>query len=220
MPTECFVAKSNRQKLFSRMNMAPNGTSAIVALRQDLMSFLPENPELGTIDEDLKQLLRSWFNPGFLTLQRIDWNTEASILEKIIQYEAVHSIKNWDDLKQRLVAERRCFAFFHPALEDEPLIFVEVALTKGIPYSIQMIFNDERKGPEEANTAVFYSINNCQSFSLWFHFSAFFKRIKLSISDKSIFRTFIDSFVIVVSQAVQFSHLCRFSFTNVSECMA
>jgi malonyl-CoA decarboxylase len=153
---------SNRRKLFSRMNMAPNGTAAIVALRQDLMGLMREDPELKPIDEDLKTLLQTWFNPGFLTLQRIDWNTEASILEKIIQYEAVHSIQSWDDLKQRLAARRRCFAFFHPALDDEPLIFVEVALTKNIPSSIQMILNHESKDSQEADTAVFYSINNCQ----------------------------------------------------------
>lgn len=154
--------ESNRQRLFSRMNMAPEGTPAIVALRQDLLAFMGEQPELSAIDDDLKELLTSWFNPGFLTLRKIDWDTEASILEKIIQYEAVHSIESWNDLKQRLVADRRCFAYFHPALEDEPLIFVEVALTKGIPSSIQAIINDDGKNRKEADTAVFYSINNCQ----------------------------------------------------------
>ncbi len=154
--------ESNRQKLFSRMNMAANGTPAIVELRQDLLSFINEHPELAAVDEDLKRLLTSWFNPGFLTLIRIDWDTEASILEKIIQYEAVHSIENWHDLKQRLVADRICFAYFHPALEDEPLIFVEVALTKGMASSIQAIIGDDTQGREEANTAVFYSVNNCQ----------------------------------------------------------
>jgi len=154
--------ESNRKKLFSRMNMAPNGTPAIVALRQDLLGFTSDHPDLRELDEDLKQLLTSWFNPGFLALRKIDWDTEASILEKIIQYEAVHSIENWHDLKQRLVADRRCFAYFHPALEDEPLIFVEVALTKGIASSIQTIFRDNGQKGEEANTAIFYSINNCQ----------------------------------------------------------
>lgn len=154
--------ESNRRKLFSRMNMAPNGTPAIVDLRQDLLGFMRDHPELKELDEDLKQLLTSWFNPGFLTLRRIDWDTEASILEKIIQYEAVHSIENWNDLKQRLVADRRCFAYFHPALEDEPLIFVEVALTKGVASSVQAIFKHNGPGREEANTAIFYSINNCQ----------------------------------------------------------
>ena len=154
--------ESNRKKLFSRMNMAPDGTPAIVALRQDLLGFTKDHPELRDLDEDLKQLLTSWFNPGFLTLRRIDWDTEASILEKIIQYEAVHSIENWNDLKQRLVADRRCFAYFHPALEDEPLIFVEVALTKGIASSIQTIFKENGQSKKDANTAIFYSINNCQ----------------------------------------------------------
>ena len=144
------------------MNMAPNGTPAIVTLRQDLLGFTREHPELKELDEDLKQLLTSWFNPGFLSLRRIDWDTEASVLEKIIQYEAVHSIENWNDLKQRLVADRRCFAYFHPALEDEPLIFVEVALTKGVASSIQAIFRHNGPSHEEANTAIFYSINNCQ----------------------------------------------------------
>lgn len=154
--------KSDRQRLFSRMNMAPDGTSALIVLRQDLMSFLNDHPELKAVDEDLKQLLASWFNPGFLTLKRIDWDTEASILEKIIQYEAVHSIENWDDLKRRLVVDRRCFAYFHPALEDEPLIFVEVALTKGMASSIQAIIQGNPPGGKGADTAVFYSINNCQ----------------------------------------------------------
>jgi malonyl-CoA decarboxylase len=154
--------ESNRKKLFSRMNMAPDGTPAIVSLRQDLLGFIKDHSQLRELDEDLKELLTSWFNPGFLTLRRIDWDTEASILEKIIQYEAVHSIANWNDLKQRLVADRRCFAYFHPALEDEPLIFVEVALTKGIASSIQTIFKENGQSKEDANTAIFYSINNCQ----------------------------------------------------------
>ena len=153
---------SNRRKLFSRMNMAPNGTQAIVAMRKDILGFIPAHPGLQAIDDELKLLLTTWFNPGFLSLKKIDWDTEASILEKIIQHEAVHNIANWNDLKKRLVADRRCFAYFHPALEDEPLIFVEVALTKGIPGSIQSIISEESDGGAEADTAIFYSINNCQ----------------------------------------------------------
>jgi malonyl-CoA decarboxylase len=154
--------RSDRQKLFSRMNMAPNGTNAVVKIREDLLGFIPSNPELKSIDSDLRVLLTAWFNPGFLTLKKIDWHTEASILEKIIRYETVHNIANWNDLKQRLVADRRCFAYFHPALEDEPLIFVEVALTRGISNSIQAIISEGSDLNGDGNTAIFYSINNCQ----------------------------------------------------------
>ncbi|NQU35850.1 MAG: malonyl-CoA decarboxylase [Bacteroidetes bacterium] len=154
--------KSKRQKLFSRMIMAPNGTKSIVSLREDLLGFIKSGVGLEAIDEELRGLLTSWFNPGFLVLRKIDWDTEASILEKIIQYEAVHSIADWNDLKSRLTTNRRCFAYFHPALDDEPLIFVEVALTKGITGSIQSIFNEQSVGKKEADTAIFYSINNCQ----------------------------------------------------------
>jgi len=153
--------KTKCQKLFSRMNMAPGGTKAIVQLREDLLEFLPKHPELKPLDVDLRTLLTTWFNPGFLVLEKIDWDTEASILEKIIRYETVHNIDNWNDLKQRLVDNRRCFAYFHPALEDDPLIFVEVALTKGIAASVQNILNDSDKDVKR-NTAIFYSINNCQ----------------------------------------------------------
>lgn len=154
--------QSNRQKLFSRMIMAPNGTPAIVSLREDVLDFLPAHPELKPMDNDLRALLTSWFNPGFLTLRKIDWDTEASILEKIIQYEAVHNITSWGDLKNRLVANRRCFAYFHPSLEDEPLIFVEVALTKGIVGSIQPIISEKSTLSDDEDTAIFYSISNCQ----------------------------------------------------------
>ena len=144
------------------MNMAPKGTQAIVDLRRDLIKLIPNHPELKSIDDELRVLLATWFNPGFLVLQRIDWDTEASILEKIIRYETVHNIENWNDLKQRLVENRRCFAYFHPALEDEPLIFVEVALTKGISSSVQAILSDKDHDIEKRDTAIFYSINNCQ----------------------------------------------------------
>ena len=154
--------RSQHRKLFNRMNMAPKGTAAIVSLRKDLIGFIPDHPELKIIDEALKVLLTVWFNPGFLVLKRIDWDTEASVLEKIIQYETVHNIENWNDLKQRLAENRRCFAYFHPALEDEPLIFVEVALTKGIASSIQAIIEENGANHEKRNAAIFYSINNCQ----------------------------------------------------------
>jgi len=154
--------RPDRQKLFNRMNIAPNGTQAVVKMREDLLGFIPSYPELQSIDSDLRILLTAWFNPGFLILKKIDWDTEASVLEKIIQYEAVHYIANWTDLKQRLVADRRCFAYFHPALEDEPLIFVEVALPRGISSSIQAIISDNSDLNGNGDTAIFYSINNCQ----------------------------------------------------------
>lgn len=153
---------SRRKKLFSRMIVAPDGTQAIVKLREDLLHFLRSHPELKPMDDDLRELLTSWFNPGFLILKKIDWDTEASILEKIIRYEAVHDIENWNDLKKRLAPDRRCFAYFHPSLEDEPLIFVEVALTRGISSSIQSIIREENHDIGEEDTAIFYSINNCQ----------------------------------------------------------
>ena len=154
--------RSDRRRLFSRMNMAPNGTQAIVNMRADLLGFISLHPELKSIDSDLRILLTTWFNPGFLILKKINWDTEASVLEKIIRYEAVHNIENFNDLKKRLVADRRCLAYFHPALDDEPLIFVEVALTRGISSSIQAIISEESDLDGDGNTAIFYSINNCQ----------------------------------------------------------
>jgi len=154
--------KSKRQKLFSRMNMAPEGTKAIVNLRDDLLQLIPTHSELSSLDEELRAQLTSWFNPGFLVLKRINWETEASILEKIILYESVHTITDWNDLKSRLSTNKRCFAYFHPALDDEPLIFVEIALTKGISRSIQSIIKEKDSKVKQADTAIFYSINNCQ----------------------------------------------------------
>lgn len=154
--------RTKRQKLFSRMNMAPEGTKAIVSLREDLLQLIPSHAELSPIDEGLRTQLTSWFNPGFLVLKKINWDTEASILEKIIHYESVHTIDDWNDLKNRLTTNRRCFAYFHPALDDEPLIFVEIALTKGISRSIQSIINEKKNKGKQADTAIFYSINNCQ----------------------------------------------------------
>lgn len=154
-----------RQRLFRRLNEAPGATAAIVRMREDLLRLLPDHPALARTDHDLRQLLGSWFNRGFLVLQRITWDSPASILEKIIAYEAVHEIDTWDDLRRRLQPEdRRCFAFFHPSVPSEPLIFVEVALTQGTPGSIQALLSDKREAlPEaEADTAVFYSISNCQ----------------------------------------------------------
>ncbi len=160
------AGESERLRLFRRLNEAPGATSEIVTMRRDLLKLLKDRPHLGRTDQDLQHLLRSWFNRGFLVLQRITWDSPATILEKIIAYEAVHEIQNWDDLRRRLQPEdRRCFAFFHPSMPTEPLIFVEVALTKGIPNSIQTLLSDtDMPLPEtEADTAAFYSISNCQA---------------------------------------------------------
>ena len=159
---------SPRQEFFRRLNLAPGATACIVAMRADLIGQLPQSPELAVVDSDLMHLLASWFNRGFLVMRRIDWSTSASILEKIIEYEAVHEIKGWEDLRRRLdPADRRCFGFFHPSLIDEPLIFVEVALTRDIPGSIQDLLSAESGGDAESSrsaptAAVFYSISNCQ----------------------------------------------------------
>lgn len=153
-----------RQELFRRLNMAPGGTAALVELRGRILATVREKPELQPVERDLAHLLRSWFNRGFITLQRIDWHTPAHVLEKLIRYEAVHEINGWDDLRRRLAADRRCFAFFHPALPDEPLIFVEVALVRGLASRVQPLLDprSEVGDPERADTAIFYSISDCQ----------------------------------------------------------
>jgi len=159
------AAEPRRQEIIRRLNLAPGGTQALVAMRAFLLEKLKGHPELKPLDEDFDHLLSSWFNRGFLVMQRIDWNTPAAILEKIIRYEAVHAIDDWDDLRRRIDSpDRRCFGFFHPALVDEPLIFVEVALTRGMPEAIAPIIEPERTplATDEADTAVFYSISNCQ----------------------------------------------------------
>jgi malonyl-CoA decarboxylase len=153
------------QELIRRLNRAPGGTRRLVAMRNDLLDFIADDTSLKPLDQDFKHLFSSWFNRGFLELRSIDWSTPAAILEKIIQYEAVHEITGWDDLRRRVGApDRRLYAFFHPALADDPLIFVEVALTDGIPGNIGTILAENRAmlAPGRANTAVFYSISNCQ----------------------------------------------------------
>ena len=159
------AVESPRLEFFRRLNLAPGATAAIVAMRRDLLAA--DDPSVAPVDSDLRHLLVSWFNRGFLVLRRIDWQTPATILDKIIAYEAVHEIQGWDDLRRRLdPADRRCFAFFHPSLVDEPLIFVEVALMGDIPESIGAVLQQEapRNGDvdEKPTTAVFYSISNCQ----------------------------------------------------------
>jgi malonyl-CoA decarboxylase len=159
------AAKPRRQELIRRLNLAPGGTSALVQMREELLEYLPKHPELKCVDADFTHLFSSWFNRGFLVLRPIDWTTPANILEKIIRYEAVHAIQNWDDLRNRLQPDdRRCYGFFHPQLVDEPLIFVEVALTKEIPGAIGPLLDLGRSpiAATEATTAVFYSISNTQ----------------------------------------------------------
>jgi len=158
------AVEPHRQELFRRINMAPGGTRNIVAMRAELLRHLPAHPELAEVDEDLRHLLASWFNPGFLSLVRIDWNSPASLLEKIKQYEKVHRIPALESLKRRLAEDRRCYAYFHPALPDEPLIFVEIALTRGMADRIAPLIDENAPlfPPDQADTAVFYSINTCQ----------------------------------------------------------
>ena len=156
------VSEGNRRELFRRMNMAPNGTAIIVALREDLLKILKSNKELSELDNDLRHLFRAWFNPGFLKLTKITWDTKAAVLEKIIKYERVHQIKDMNELKRRLGEDRRFFSYFHPALEDEPIIFVQVALTKGLGKSIQELMKPSSNNQKEYDTATFYSISNCQ----------------------------------------------------------
>ncbi len=159
------ASEPRRLELFRRLNLAPGGTAALVRMREQLMGALDHRDDLAAIDRDFVHLFSSWFNRGFLVLRRIDWSTPAIVLEKIIRYEAVHEIRGWDDLRRRIdPPDRRCFAFFHPALIDEPLIFVEVALAREIPDAIDPILAPQRDIAEldKTRTAVFYSISNCQ----------------------------------------------------------
>jgi len=157
--------ESPRMEFFRRLHLTPGATPEIVGMRRDLLRLLRDEPSLVPVDADLRRLFYVWFNRGFLVLRRIDWNTPAAILEKIIHYEAVHEIQGWDDLRRRLdPTDRRCFAFFHPSLIDEPLVFVEVALLRDIPDAIGVVLEEPHaEGPgKPPTTAVFYSISNCQ----------------------------------------------------------
>ncbi|MDV7200154.1 malonyl-CoA decarboxylase family protein [Roseovarius sp. 10] len=175
-----------RQELLRRLNFAPQGTYRLVKMREDLLRLTRTKPELQRIDDDLRHLLSSWFNRGFLTLRPINWDSSARELEKLIAYEAVHEIKGWDDLRRRTEpADRRCFAFFHPTMPEEPLVFVEVALTGEIPNSIQELLREDRVPslPEDKKVAVFYSISNCQAGLKGVSFGAFL--IKQVVTDLS-----------------------------------
>ena len=156
--------ESPRIRLLTQFTAIPDGMKLLVDLREDLLRVADTDPLLQALEADLKTLLTSWFDVGFLELRRIDWNSPAALLEKLIRYEAVHRIESWDDLKNRLDSDRRCYAFFHPRMPAEPLIFVEIALVKGLADSVQALLDPraEPMDPTGADTAVFYSINNCQ----------------------------------------------------------
>ena len=159
------ASEPRRQELFRRLNLAPGGTAALVRMREQLIDVLDHRDDLTAVDDDFVHLFSSWFNRGFLVLRRIDWSTPAIVLDKIIRYEAVHEISDWEDLRRRIdPPDRRCYAFFHPALVDDPLIFVEVALTRDIPDAIAPILSPGREvmDTDKTRTAVFYSISNCQ----------------------------------------------------------
>ena len=159
------LSEPKRREIFRRCNGISRGTIRLVNIRKRLLKLLKNNSELKAVDHDMVYLFKNWFNRGFLILRPINWETPAHILEKIIAYEAVHQINSWDELRARLAPkDRRCFAFFHPAMQDEPIIFVEVALMKGIPSKIEDVLREKRDilDPEETSVAVFYSISNCQ----------------------------------------------------------
>jgi len=158
------AAEPPRQELLRRLNRTPNGTATLVRMRRALLQRLPKKPEWMALESDLLHLFSSWFNPGFLQMRRVDWNSPAKLLEKIIHHEAVHAIDGWDDLRRRLQPDRRCFAFFHPQLPDEPLIFVEVALLPDMPAAIAPLIDKASTPltPERFRVAAFYSISNCE----------------------------------------------------------
>jgi malonyl-CoA decarboxylase len=158
------AAEPPRQELLRRLNRAPGGTATILRMRERLLELKHEQRELDAVDWDLRHLLSSWFNPGFLQIVRVDWRTPAYLLEQIIVHEAVHEIRGWNDLRRRLEADRRCFAFFHPALPDEPLIFVEVALMDRMADAVLPLLDAQSTSNDSnrATTAVFYSMSNCQ----------------------------------------------------------
>ena len=159
------ATQSPSQRLIDLLNLAPSGTRRLLAMREDLLAAKPQTPGLKALDVAFADAFEVWFNAGFLELRPIAWDSPAALVERIIKYEAVHQIQGWDDLRRRLEpADRRCYGFFHPQMADDPLIFVEVALTAGIPGAIGQVITDKRKvlDPREAKCAIFYSISNCQ----------------------------------------------------------
>ncbi len=186
-----------RMELLRRLNHVPGATGDLVKMRASLLDFAKDHPELKRIDVDFQRLFTAWFNRGFLVLQEIDWHTSANVLEKIIAYEAVHAINSWQALRSRLLpSDRKCFAFFHPAMLDEPLIFVEVALTTADPHNIQSVLAEDRDTcrAEDADTAVFYSISNCQRGLAGVSFGNFLikqvaNELSMLLPDLTTFRT-------------------------------
>ncbi|SVB06927.1 uncharacterized protein METZ01_LOCUS159781 [marine metagenome] len=154
-----------RVELLKQFNNLSQGVKFLVDMRAEIISMMPETQELRALNDDLRELLTSWFDIGFLNLQRITWDAPAALLEKLMAYEAVHEIRSWDDLKNRLDSDRRCFAFFHPSMPDEPLIFVEVALVSGMADNVQELLDLHalEGDPGKADTAIFYSISNAQA---------------------------------------------------------
>jgi len=153
-----------RIKLLTQFNALPQGVKFLVDMRRDLLRHLDTDFRLGALDRDMRAILTAWFDIGFLDLQRITWNSPAALLEKLIAYEAVHEIRGWSDLRNRLDSDRRCYAFFHPRMPEEPLIFIEVALVKGIAGSVQALLDESAPvvDPAEVDSAIFYSISNTQ----------------------------------------------------------
>jgi malonyl-CoA decarboxylase len=174
-----------RVKLLAQFNALEAGVKFLVDLRAELIPLARGNPELKALDRDVHRLLASWFDVGFLELKRITWDSPASLLEKLTEYEAVHAIRSWHDLKNRLGDDRRCYAYFHPHMPDEPLIFVEVALVNGIASNVHELLDESAPvgDPERADTAIFYSISNCQAGLAGVGFGNFL--IKRVVSDLS-----------------------------------
>jgi malonyl-CoA decarboxylase len=176
-----------RLKLLTQFTSIPDGRKFLVDLRGSLLKARGSDKLLTALDGDLRGLLAAWFDIGFLELQRIDWNSPAALLEKLVDYEAVHAIRSWRDLKNRLDSDRRCYAFFHPRMPGEPLIFVEVALVKGLAGSVQDLLDEKApvQDPRQADTAIFYSISNCQSGLAGISFGNFLiKRVVQELSDE------------------------------------
>ena len=180
--------ESPRLRLLRQFNDLPDGVKFLVDMRGELLNLVAHSPSLSPLEQDMRHLLKRWFDIGFLELKRITWDTaSAALLEKLIAYEAVHTIESWDDLKNRLDSDRRCFAYFHPNMPDEPLIFVEVALVNGLANSVQALLDKHApvQDPRSADTAIFYSISNAQKGLAGISFGNFLiKRVAAQLSQE------------------------------------